>query len=88
MQEMWVRPLGQEDPPGVRNGSQLQYSCLENSVDRGVWWAYRPWGCRESDRTEGLSMYTCLSYYYLAQPLLSLVWIVVITFNWSSGLCG
>ena len=21
------------------NGNPLQYSCLENSVDRGVWWA-------------------------------------------------
>ena len=25
--------------PGVRNGNPLQYSCLENSMDRGTWWA-------------------------------------------------
>ena len=25
--------------PGVGNGYPLQYSCLENSMDRGVWWA-------------------------------------------------
>ena len=25
--------------PGVANGNPLQYSCLENSMDRGVWWA-------------------------------------------------
>ena len=25
--------------PGVGNGSPLQYSCLENSVDRGAWQA-------------------------------------------------
>ena len=25
--------------PGVGNGNPLQYSCLENSFDRGVWWA-------------------------------------------------
>ena len=25
--------------PGVRNGNPLQYSCLENSMDRGAWWA-------------------------------------------------
>ena len=25
--------------PGVRNGKLLQYSCLENSMDRGTWWA-------------------------------------------------
>ena len=25
--------------PGVQNGNPLQYSCLENSKDRGAWWA-------------------------------------------------
>ena len=25
--------------PGEGNGNSLQYSCLENSVDRGAWWA-------------------------------------------------
>ena len=25
--------------PGEGNGNLLQYSCLENSMDRGVWWA-------------------------------------------------
>ena len=25
--------------PGEGNGSPLQYSCLENSKDRGAWWA-------------------------------------------------
>ena len=25
--------------PGVGTGNPLQYSCLENSMDRGVWWA-------------------------------------------------
>ena len=24
--------------PGVRSGNVLQYSCLENSMDRGAWW--------------------------------------------------
>ena len=24
--------------PGVGNGYPLQYSCLENSMDRGAWW--------------------------------------------------
>ena len=24
--------------PGVGNGNPVQYSCLENSMDRGVWW--------------------------------------------------
>ena len=25
--------------PGEENGKPLQYSCLENSMDRGAWWA-------------------------------------------------
>ena len=24
--------------PGEENGYQLQYSCLENPMDRGAWW--------------------------------------------------
>jgi len=24
--------------PGGSNGNPLQYSCLENSMDRGAWW--------------------------------------------------
>ena len=28
--------------PGVRNGNPLQYSCLENPMDRGAWWATVP----------------------------------------------
>ena len=32
-----VRSLGQEDSPGEQNGNPLQYSCLENCMDRGAW---------------------------------------------------
>ena len=30
---------GLERSPGERNGSPLQYSCLENPMDRGTWQA-------------------------------------------------
>ena len=39
--------------PGGGNSNPLQYSCLENPVDRGAWQAI--WGCKESDTTERLS---------------------------------
>ena len=39
MQETPVQCLGQEDSPGEGNGNLLQYSCLENTMDRGAWWA-------------------------------------------------
>ena len=29
--------LGLGRPPGVGNGNPLQYSCLENFMDRGAW---------------------------------------------------
>ena len=30
---------GSGRPPGEGNGYPLQYSCLENPVDKGAWWA-------------------------------------------------
>ena len=37
--EIWVQSLGWEDPPGEGNGNPLQYSCLENPMDRGALWS-------------------------------------------------
>ena len=36
---MWVQSLGWEGSPGEGNGNLLRYSCLENPMDRGAWWA-------------------------------------------------
>ena len=38
MWETQVRSLGWE-VPGGGNGNPLQYSCVENPMDRGAWWA-------------------------------------------------
>ena len=37
--------------PGAGNGNPLQYSCLENPMDGGAWWA-RDHGVAKSDMTE------------------------------------
>ena len=37
--------------PGEGNGNPLQYSCLENPMDRGDWWV-TVHGVTESDRNE------------------------------------
>ena len=37
--------------PGEGNGNPLRYSCLENSMDRGAWWA-TVHGFAELDMTE------------------------------------
>ena len=38
--------------PREGKGYPLQYSCLENSMDRGAWGGYSSWACKESDTTE------------------------------------
>ena len=38
--------------PGEGNGNSFQYSCLENSMDRGAWWAIVHGGHKELDMTE------------------------------------
>ena len=44
-------PSGSERSPGGGNGNPLEYSCLENSMDRGAWWA-TDHGVSELDMTE------------------------------------
>ena len=41
--------------PGGGDGSPLQYSCLDNSMDRGAWWATVRGVEEESDMTERLN---------------------------------
>ena len=43
--------------PGAGNGNPLQYSCLENSMDRGAWWAMVH---RVTKSWRELSVCTCL----------------------------
>ena len=41
--------------PGEGNGNPLQYSCLENSMGRGLLVGYSPWGCKELATTKQLT---------------------------------
>ena len=43
---------------GVENGNSLQHSCLENSMDRGVWWATVHEVAKVSDTSEQLSTHS------------------------------
>ena len=42
--------------PGGENGNPFQYSCLENSMDRGAWWGISH---RVAKSWTWLSMHTC-----------------------------
>ena len=57
MQKTWVQSLGREDPleKGMATQSS-QYSCLENSIDRGAWRATVHGVAKESDMTERITL--------------------------------
>ena len=42
-------------PLGEGNGNPLQYSCLENPMERGAWWAIVHGVTKESNMTEWLN---------------------------------
>ena len=48
--------------PGVGNGNPLEYSCLENPMERGAWQS-SPWGHNESGMTE----HACHCHRYFGQ---------------------
>ena len=57
--------------PGEGNGNPLWYSCLENPMDRGAWWATVYRGRKESDTNEQLHFHYAetsgpymLAYYF------------------------
>ena len=49
--DMGVIP-GSERFSGEGSGNTLPYSCLENTMDRGAFQAYRAWDLKELDMTE------------------------------------
>ena len=52
---MQVQSLGREDALEEKvAGHPLQYSCLENPMDGGAWWATAHGVAKESDTTERL----------------------------------
>ena len=64
MQETPVGFLGQEDPlEKEMTDNPLQYSCLENPMDRGAWGATVQWGRKSGTVMKRLST--------LARPLLA-----------------
>ena len=64
-------PVGEEG-----NGNPLQYSCLENPVDRETWWAAVHKVSQSQTRLKRLSRHACIgeSVYGVAQSGLLSMW--------------
>ena len=76
--ETQVRSLGQEDPRGG-HGNPLQYSCLENPMDRGAWWAAVNRGHRVRHKRLSTSWFLCAD----SQPS---VWVYsLVDLKWALG---
>ena len=61
--------LGSGRSPGGGHGNPLQYSCLENPMDREAWRGYSPWGRKESDPTEATKHAQSLSLFmFIVHP--------------------
>ena len=49
--------------PGEENGNPLQYSCLENPMDGGAWWATVHGVAKSPTRLSVLSLYYAMLCY-------------------------
>ena len=80
-QQQWTEGIPSICPPatptgGEGNGNPLQYSCLENPVGRGAWWAAIHRVAQSRTRLKQLSMHACigegngnpLQYFCLENP--------------------
>ena len=53
--------------PGEGNGNSLQYSCLENLMDRGAWWATVHGVTKSQTRLNDYThTHTCIHCIYIA----------------------
>ena len=71
---------GQGRSPGVGNGNSLQYSCLENSMDRGAWQATVHGVAKSQTQLSDSACKTRRTIYlfcsFLLNPLMLLLWLL------------
>ena len=77
MQEMWVPSLDWEDLLEEEMATHSSILAWEISIDRGAW-GYSPWGHKESDKTEQLTLSFIWSYLEILPHILSLNFILLI----------
>ena len=75
MWETWVQIPGSGRAPGEGNGTPLQYSCLEDPMDEGAWWATVHGVAKSQTR---LSDFTFAFHFHALEkesnPLIVLAW--------------
>ena len=54
---------------GEGNGNPLQYSCLENPINRGAWEGYNLWGHSQTRLSEYLSICVYIYTWNIAKHL-------------------
>ena len=60
MQVRRVSSLGQEDSLEEENGNPPQYSCLDNSMDRGAWWPTVHGVAKNQTQLSTHTIYVCM----------------------------
>ena len=58
---------GSERSHGEGNGNPLQYSCLENFMDRGAWGAVVPWVTKSQTKLSDYHLMTSLNRYVVSK---------------------
>ena len=95
----WIPGLGRS--PGGENDNPLQYSCLENSMDRGAWWAtvhgvakswtrLRDCHTHTHTHTHTHSCFTMLCYFQLYSTVIQTyicTYVSIYSFSYSFLLC-
>ena len=60
---------------GEGNGNPLQYSCLENHMDKEAWWATVHGVAQSHTRLKQLSMHTCIRHQLRVKPMQGLAFL-------------
>ena len=68
-EEMWFLSLcGLGRSPGEESGNPLQYSCLENPMDREAWWAIVHGITKSQTQLQRLSMHAVCTIIRFSSP--------------------
>ena len=66
--------------PGGGHSNPLQYSCLENPMDRGTWWTMAHRDAKSWTRPKQLSMHAWLIHFIVKQKLTHLYTAIILQF--------